>query len=283
VLAVGVVALAGFVRVQKRSDHPLVPPRLFQSRVFTAGNILTFFLYMAVSTVFFFLPLNLIQAQGYPESLAGLASLPFIIMVTVMSTWAGGMYDRIGSRLMLTIGPLIAGLGMAALGLPGLTGGPADYWLTYFPGIALLGIGMGIIVAPLTAAVMKSAPDSLAGAASGTNNAIASTAGVLAIAILGALALTVFGRILVAESAALPIAQTARLALMAEASELGGATVPPGITGDAAADASLMIRQGFATTFRLIMFICAVLAWASALVWYSLCRGQFVPPRWVME
>lgn len=273
-LAVGALALAGFVAVQARSSHPLVPLQMFRSRVFTAGNLLTFLLYMALAVVFFFLPLNLIQTQGYPAGTAGLATLPFMLLVTALSPWAGGFVDRVGSRLPVTLGPLIAGAGMLALGLPGLTGGPADYWWTFFPGMVLLGIGMGITVAPLTTAVMKAVPDSLAGAASGTNNAVASTGGVLAVAIMGAVALTVFGALMGNAAAGLPIDDGARAALVAETTRLGGAAVPPAITGEAADAAALALRRGFANTFRLLMFLCAGLSWAGALAWYLLCRGK---------
>lgn len=273
-LAGGLLALAGFVAVQARSSHPLVPLEMFRSRVFTAGNLLTFLLYMALAVVFFFLPLNLIQAQGYPAGAAGLATLPFMLLVTALSPWAGGFVDRVGSRLLVTIGPLLAGAGMLALGLPGLTDGPTTYWWTFFPGMVLLGLGMGITVAPLTTAVMKAVPDALAGAASGTNNAVASTGGVLAVAIMGAVALTVFGVLVGSAAAALPINDVARAALVAETTRLGGASVPPGIGGAAADAAALLLRQSFAGTFRLLMFICAALSWASALVWFLLCRGK---------
>jgi MFS family permease len=112
------------------------------------------FLYAALGSVTSFLPLNLIQVQGYSSSVAGFTFLPFSILLATLSPFTGGIADRYGSRMMLTVGPLIVGAGFAALALPGMTGGPSAYWTTYFPGVILIGLGMGMTVAPLTSTVM---------------------------------------------------------------------------------------------------------------------------------
>jgi EmrB/QacA subfamily drug resistance transporter len=270
----GVAALMVFVLWQKRGAHPLLPLELFRSATFSGGNLLTLFLYMALQSVFFFLPLNLIQIQGYPESLAGLTTLPFIILLTVLSPWAGTLVDKIGPRLPLIAGPLLAGGGMILMGMAGLTGGPADYWLRFFPGIALVGVGMGLTVAPLTTAVMKAAPDERAGAASGINNAVANTAGVLAVAVLGALALAVFARLLGATTAELPLSEAARQSLQVEAGKLAGATVPPMIGVELAGRVQAAIDLAFANTFRVVMLAAGGLAWFGALISALLIRND---------
>ena len=135
-----------------------MPLHLFRSRTFSGANLLTLFLYAALRVAPFFLILNLIQVQGYPAEVAGFTFLPFTILLTLMSRWAGGLIDRVGARLPLIVGPAIAALGFVLLALPGLTAGPDQYWLTFFPGMIVLGIGMGVTVAPLTTAVMGSAP-----------------------------------------------------------------------------------------------------------------------------
>lgn len=272
-LVVGLVALALFVVVEARSPHPMLPLSLFRSRVFSATNLLTLFLYGALYGMLFFLPLNLIQVQGYPEAAAGLASLPVALCLALLSRWAGGLGDRFGPRLPLTIGPALAGAGFLALGLVGLTAGPASYWWSFFPGLCLLGLGMAITVAPLTTAVMGSVETSYAGVASGVNNAVSRAAGVLTVAIFGALALALFAANLGAAADGLGLDSAARAALLAEAPKLGGASPPPGLPADLGAATVEAIRQAFADTFRLLGILSAALAWVSALVAAVLLRG----------
>jgi MFS family permease len=114
-LGVGIAALTAFLAVEARSSHAMMPLRLFRSRAFSAANLLTRFLYAALYGMPFFLPLNLIQVQGYDEAAAGLALLPMAVLITLLSRWAGGLADRLGPRLPLTLGPALAGCGFFAL------------------------------------------------------------------------------------------------------------------------------------------------------------------------
>lgn len=271
----GLIALVLFVVVEARSDHPMVPLKLFRSRTFSGTNALTLFLYAALRVAPFFLVLNLIQVQAYPQEVAGFAFLPFGILLAVMSRWAGGLVDRVGPRLPLTIGPLIAGVGFFLFALPGLTGGTADYWTTYFPAIVILGVGMGITVAPLTTAVMGSAPAESSGTASGINNAVARTAGVLAVAIIGSIALFVFSNNLEAQTAGLNLTETSRTELRAEASKMGEAQAPASLSGDEKTGVQTAIRWAFVDTFRFVAVVAGVLAWLSALLaWVLVDRGR---------
>ncbi|MBK8022752.1 MAG: MFS transporter [Chloroflexi bacterium] len=263
-LVVGVLASVAFVILELRIAHPMLPPSLFKSRTFSGANLLTLFLYGALGGFLVFLPLNVIQAQGYSSSEAGFVFLPFAIILTLLSRQAGRMVDRIGARPMLIVGPAITGLGFAAMALPGLTNGAADYWISYFPGVVLMGIGMGITVAPLTTAVMTSAPRDSAGVASGVNNAVARTAGVLAVAVFGALALGLFASSLNARTAEFPLSDEARAALSAEAQNLGGAQPPADLAEPLRAQIETAIRWSFVDTFRLAAVLAAVLAFLSA-------------------
>jgi hypothetical protein len=263
-LAVGVLGVAAFVVVEARSKHPMIPLALFGSRTFSGANLLTFGLYGALSAGMFFLSLNLIQAQGYPMVVAGLVTLPFALILTVMSRWAGGLVDKAGPRLPLIVGPAIAGAAFLSMAFSGLSDGPSRYWVTFFPGVVLLGVGMGITVAPLSTAVMSSVATHFAGTASGINNAVSRTAGVLVIAVVGAAALLLFSGALQARTSGLDISGAARTALTAEASRLGAASVPPEVTPEETAVVQTAIRLAFVDMFRVVMLICTALAWVGA-------------------
>jgi EmrB/QacA subfamily drug resistance transporter len=275
----GVLALIAFVLVESRSDHPMVPLKLFKSRTFSGTNALTLFLYGALSGVLFFMPLNLIQIQGYPADIAGYTFLPFSLLLIVLSRWAGGLVSRVGARLPLMVGPTIVGIGFILLSLPGITHGPSDYWTTFFPATVAFGIGMGITVAPLTTAVMGSAPQESSGTASGINNAVARTAGVLAIAILGALALTSFSSNLEAHTASLELPAEAWVELREEAAKLAEAQPPEGLSDAQTAEVQTAIQQSFVETFRLIVYIGAALAWLSAIMTAVLIEPRLKSPQ----
>jgi EmrB/QacA subfamily drug resistance transporter len=270
-LVVGAMILVIFVIWEWRSSHPMMPLSLYKSPVFSGANLLTLALYAGLQGSLFFFSLNLIQVQGYPERLAGFASLPFSILLILMSRRSGKLADQLGPRIPLTVGPAIVGVGFALLAWPGLTSGPVAYWWTYFPGMLTVGIGMGITVAPLTTAVMSSVPQHQSGTASGINNAASRTAGVLAISILGAVAILQFGTALDGNIADIGLSDANRGALLAQTSELGNAQVPEGVPAEQRDATQRAIHLAFVAVFRMAMWVGAVLAWASALfAWFTM-------------
>ena len=178
---VGVLALIGFAVVERRSHHPLVPPGLFASRQFTVTNLETFVVYAALGAVLFLLVLHLQVVAGFSPLAAGTSLLPLTVLMLALSSRSGALAARIGPRLQMTAGPIVAAAGMLLM----IRIGPdASYVADVLPAVVVFGLGLTMLVAPLTATVLASAPSEHAGAASGVNNAVARTAGLLAVALL---------------------------------------------------------------------------------------------------
>jgi EmrB/QacA subfamily drug resistance transporter len=224
-LAIGAVALAVFLVIESRAPSPMVPLKLFGSVTFAGVNGLTFLLYAAFGGALFLLPFELIRVHAYAAASAGAALLPLSVGLAVLSPMAGAISARIGVRAMLTLGPLIVAAGFAVLAA---RADVADYWTGVFPGLALLAVGMGVAVAPLTDAVLGAVPDAYEGAASGINNATARIGGLVAVALAGFVLAAGAGE---GETAA--IAQGYRIAMIAAAvcaaaaALIGAATIRP--------------------------------------------------------
>jgi hypothetical protein len=184
-IVAGLAALGALVVAERRSPHPMVPGALFGNRRFLAVNLVTFALYAALGVLFLLLPMQLQRTAGFSPLLAGAALLPVTAIMLVFSARAGRLARRTGPRLPMTLGPLLASGGVALLAH---AGPGAGYLRDVLPGAGLLGAGLALTVAPLTAAALESAGDRWVGTASGVNNAVARTAGLLAVALVPAAA-----------------------------------------------------------------------------------------------
>jgi MFS family permease len=241
----------------------MLPLALLRNRNFAGANLLTLLLYGALGGALFFLPLNLIQVQGLTGTGAGAALLPFILIMFVLSPWAGGLVDRYGPRRPLIAGPAIAAVGFALLALPGTS---ASYFTGFLPGIAVLGFGMAITVAPLTTTVMNAVEPEAAGTASGVNNAVARVAGLLAIAVFGWLMASAFEPALRQGLAEAGLPEDLARAIWAQRDKLAAIQLPAGADEASARAARQAIHAAFVAGYREIMGVAAVLALASALI-----------------
>ena len=177
----GVLAMAAFLAQQARGAHPLVPLDIFSSRLFSAANAMTFVVYAALAGALFLLPIQLQQVTGYTPLEAGASLIPMTIVMLLLSSWAGRLAQRIGPRLPMGVGPIVAGAGLALL----VRVGPdAGYVADVLPAVVVFGLGLAITVAPLSVAVLGAAGEARAGIASAINNAVSRVAGLLAVAVI---------------------------------------------------------------------------------------------------
>jgi EmrB/QacA subfamily drug resistance transporter len=270
-LVCGVVAATLFLVLEARKRNPMLPLSLFRSRDFAGANLLTLFLYTALGGSLFFLPLDLIQVQGYTATAAGAALLPFVLLMFSLSRWSGGLVRRYGAKLPLAVGPLIAAVGFSLFMLPGVGG---SYWTTFFPAVVVLGLGMAVSVAPLTTTVMNAVSESRAGIASGVNNAVSRTAGLLAVAVLGIVMLHAFNERLDRNLSALEVAPAVRQTLAGERTKLAGAELPDDLNPRLREGLKGAVDEAFVSGFRRVMAVAFVLALLSALSAWLVIGGD---------
>ena len=261
-LAAGLVFLAAFAWHEARTRAPMMAPALFRSRDFLGANLLTLFLYFALGGALFFLPFALIRLRGYPATAAGAAFLPFSLVMGLGSSPAGRLADRIGPRLPLTVGPLLAGVGFLLLAWAVSEGG---YWTGVLPAMLVLAVGMTVSVAPLTATVMNAVAQAHAGQASGINNAVARVAGLFGVAVMALVFAARFDGVLQPRLAAdrVPVADR----------PVKGAalTVSPASTAGPVAEAE---RAAFGEAYRAVMWLAAGAAAAGGIAAGVIIAGR---------
>ena len=278
-VAGGLVVLGLFLLLERGEESagtrvPMLSLVLFRSRTFSVTNLLTLLLYAALGGSLFFLPLELIEVRGFSPAQSGAALLPFILILSVLSRFTGSVAARTGPRLPLVSGPLLAALGFVLLAAGA---GSSSYVTGVLPGVVTLGLGMAITVAPLTTTVMGSVSTRHAGAASGVNNAVARTAGLIAVAALGLVLTRGFDSSLDRRLGALALPTSARAAIDSQRSRL--ALIDPPASLDTATRTSVVseVRGAFDDGFREALLAGGGLALAAALVAAAGLRSGLSP------
>jgi len=269
-LVIGVLAFISFIIVEKKVKEPLVPFGIFKSSLVTGANLATLFLYFALSGVIFFLVLNFQQVQHYSPIFAGLGMLPTVLLITFLSGTGGTIADKIGPRLPMILGPLIVSVGMASLILPGKN---ANYFIQFLPGLVLFGLGMSLVIAPLTKSALA-VDEKYSGAASGVNNAVARVAGLLAVALLGVIVLSVFKADLAKKIDTSVMQPSQKQAIMVQQNKLGGIEMPANFTPEAKMTAQTDVEDSFIHGFRWAMAINALLAFTSAVISFFTIKNK---------
>jgi predicted MFS family arabinose efflux permease len=250
---------------------------LFRNRDFSGANLLTFFLYAALSGMMFFFTLNLIQIQGYSATAAGASLLPFVVIMFTLSRWSGGLIDRFGARLPLVIGPIITAVGLVLFTVPSVS---PNYWTSFFPAVVVMGFGMAITVAPLTTTVMSSVGEEQAGVASGINNAVSRTAGLLAIAVFGVMMLHTFSATLAQRMNEIQVDERFKHEVYEQRVKLAGVELPPDVDPGTREQLKGAVADSFVFGFRIIMSTAAALALASAAsAWFYIRKSRVAKPK----
>ena len=273
-VSAGIISLIFFILIEKKSRHPMMPLQLFKNKTFTGANLLTFFLYAGLFAGMLFLTLNMIQIQGYSQLQAGLTLLPFTILIILISRWSGSLSDKYGPRWFLIGGPLLVSIGLLMLSFVKNTNGPSDFWVTYFPGIFIFGLGMSFTVTPLTSTVMGALPDHYSGTASGINNAVSRISNVFTNAIVGALAILFFNGYLSSEVTHISLEEKVKIRVIQQAGNLGDAKVPLDVPDEYKKEVAYLYKEGFIKSYTQVMQISAAMAFVGALMAFVLIRDS---------
>jgi EmrB/QacA subfamily drug resistance transporter len=180
-LVLGLALLGLFLVIEARVAEPMLPLAVFRSRQFSAANAVTFVVYAALGGEIFLVPVVLQDVRGYSPLQAGVSLLPVTVIMLLLSARSGAVAAKIGPRLQMSVGPLIIAAGLVLM--TRLTGA-GNYVTTVLPSVLVFGLGLAIMVAPLTSTALAAAPAEHAGIASAVNNDVARAAGLIAVAVL---------------------------------------------------------------------------------------------------
>lgn len=261
-LATGIAGLLAFVWVERRAPAPMLPLYLFRHVTFGGINLQTFLFFAGFHGTVFFMPFMFIQARGFSAFEAGMTLLPLSVFIATMSRSSGWVMDRLGRKPPLLAGPLIAAIGISAVGA---APPEAGYWEGYFAWICLMSFGIGITIVPLTATAMNAAGEGRSGLAAGVNNALARTGQLMAVAVLGMALVPAFQGSLEARLAASKLPLDLQQAILAQSIRLTEIDLPDGLPEPLVSAAEALIRAAFFDGFLMCMAMGAALLVLSSL------------------
>lgn len=270
-LGIGMAGILAFILREARTAHPMMPLGVFRSRNFTGANLATVGVYFSLTGALLFLALDLQQIQGYSPLQAGAATLPITVLLLFLSPRVGGLMRRFGARLPMTAGAIIIAVGY---GLLALSGRHVVYLRDIFPGVCVVGIGMSIFVTPLTTTVMSSVPQSLAGIASGINNAVTRVCSLLAVAILGIVILARFEASLTISTRDLHLSAATRSALLSQTHRLADDPIPARLSPAEHSRAQRAIADAYIDGYRWVIALCAFLCLGSAAFSFAVIHDE---------
>lgn len=262
----GAGAVAVFLRDEREGKHGILPLWLFKSRTFSSANAISFVFHGVIQPALLYLPLNLIQVQGYSATFTGLSIIPLILVATLGSTLVGPLLDRRGPRLPMALGLVIVAIGFYFFGNVGVTAGESDYLSSFFVPVVIFGFGFGLSFAPLTLAAMAAAPENNAGIASGVNHTTTRVGQVLVVGVLGGLAITWFGQLLMNDAYIRSLPSEAQAHLAADAGDLAQTSIPDWLTTEEQERVHQAIRESFAAIFGILMRIGTAACLVSAVI-----------------
>ncbi len=266
--AAGALALLFFFLQQRRSPHPLVPPKLF-NRTVLGANLATLVLYLSFEGAFFLLSFNLQQLQGMSPTKAGLAFLPTTILIALLAGPSGSITDRFGPRPQMIAGPLLVAAGFALL-LP--TGRDTPYMPLFFLSTSIIGIGMAVVIPAITSAAL-SVPPRRSGAASGVNNAAARVAQLLAIVIVGGVLGGVFTAALSARLDGNRVTAEEKAEILEQSGQLLELELPGSLDPGTADRVRANLEEAYLLAFRIAVALILLLAASAAVLGAFLIRG----------
>ncbi len=255
ILALGAGMIVLFILWEGEVDHPMVPLDVFRSRSFSVANVITFLTYAALSGALYYLPLQLIQVQGYTAAHAGGVLVPMTVLIAVLSRWTGSLVLRTGQALPIGLGSLLSSIGYALLLLLRPDG---SYWGTVLPGVLFLGFGLAVMVAPLTTTVMNSVSQDRTGTASGINNAVSSVASLLAIAVSGIIFSVSFTEHLQRNLLTSSLPHEVQQYIFDHRKDLGGIVVP-------GPNARSLVNAAFEVSLHRVLLLCCLLSISAAI------------------
>lgn len=275
-LFIGVILLLFFFLLERKVKHPLLPQAIIKHRIFRSANIYTVLVYGALNTILFFLPLNLIQVQGYSEIVAGLVVLPVALLVVASAKFVAKMVDKRGTRLPLLIGTILTSLSYLLLAFSGDVAKTSDFTLRIMPAISLLGLGMSFVVVPLTSTIMSSLPENYSGLASGVNNSASRLAGVLAIAFFGSLAVSSFSIKLQEGVEQAPLQAIQKGQILQQSARMADAKIPLSWPPEIRSQVQGLINKSFLWAFQKVGLGCTFLVLAGLLLIKSMAPRNYL-------